>query len=95
MEKFEKVDALIAVYGDQLLVLAAGLLTVVLVYMLIALVGLRRQLRTQHGDQRAVVREIRDELGDEIAHSRQQVQESINAGLMRLQDLLDRRMAGR
>ena len=94
MEKFEKINALIAAYSDQLLWLAAFVFTVALVYMLITVSGLRRQLRAQHGDQRAVLREVRDELGDEIAHSRQQVQESVNAGLMRLQDLLDRRMTG-
>jgi DNA recombination protein RmuC len=44
-------------------------------------------------DQLAAVREVREEIGDDVAQSRQQLQETVNAGLMRLQDLLDQRIA--
>ena len=74
--------------------LGAVVVTLLLIVLLIAVIGLRRQLRVQLGDQRAVLREIRDDIGDDVADSRQQIQESLNAGLMRLQDLLDQRMGG-
>jgi DNA recombination protein RmuC len=55
---------------------------------------LRRYLRRELGDQRALLREVREDLGDDVGHSRQQVQESLSAGLMRLQDLLEQRLSG-
>ena len=67
---------------------------VLLSWVLFAVVRLRADLRRDLGDQRALLREIRDELGDDVAQSRQQLQESLAAGLMRLQDLLDQRISG-
>ena len=73
----------------------AGLAALTLmVWLLRVLRGLERQLRSELGDQRALLREVREDIGDDVAHSRQQVQESLGAGLMRLQDLLDQRMGG-
>ncbi len=78
------------------LMVLAGLLLggVLLLWTLLALYGLRRRQRDELSDQRALLRELREEIGEDVAHSRQQVQESLNAGLMRLQDLLDQRMSG-
>ena len=75
-------------------VLGITVVVSLLIVLLIGVIGLRRQLRTQLGDQRAVLREIREDIGDDVAASRLQVQESLNAGVMRLQDLLDQRMGG-
>ncbi|MGB5763108.1 MAG: hypothetical protein WBM58_11220, partial [Sedimenticolaceae bacterium] len=78
-----------------LLVLLGVLLGLVLLAWLLQRLGsLRRQLRSELGDQRALLREARDDVGDDVAQSRQQVQESLNAGLMRLQDVLDQRISG-
>ena len=78
-----------------LLVLLGVLLGLVLLAWLLQRLGsLRRQLRSELGDQRALLREARDDMGDDVAQSRQQVQESLNAGLMRLQDVLDQRISG-
>jgi DNA recombination protein RmuC len=72
------------------LALLSGL--VLLVWLLVELAGVRRQLRVELGDQRAILREVREDIGDDVAQSRHQVQESLGAGLMRLQDLLDQRV---
>lgn len=79
----------------DLLTLVGTLLAVLLaVAVLHGIRGVGRVLRSELGDQRALLREIRDDIGDDVAHSRQQLQESLGAGLMRLQDLLDQRMNG-
>jgi DNA recombination protein RmuC len=79
---------------DVLLPLALLLGLILLVWLLVELAGVRRQLRVELGDQRAILREVREDIGDDVAQSRQQVQESLSAGLMRLQDLMDQRMNG-
>ncbi len=66
---------------------------VLLLWVLFTVTRQRDDLRRELGDQRALLREMREELGDDVARSRQQVQESVNAGLMRLQDLIDQRIA--
>jgi len=72
-----------------LLTLLCGIL---LVWGLLGLSRLRRELRVNTGDQRAVLREVRDDIGDDVAQSRQQIQESLSAGLMRLQEAQDLRI---
>jgi DNA recombination protein RmuC len=62
------------------------------IWLMTALASLRRWLRDQWVDQRILIREVREELGDDVGESRQQVQESLSAGLMRLQDLVEQRM---
>jgi DNA recombination protein RmuC len=68
------------------------LLVILSIWLLVHLAGMRTRLREDLGDQRALLREVREDIGDDVAQSRQQVQESLTAGLMRLQDLLDQRM---
>ena len=94
MENVEKL--LSAPWALADLVSAAGLLTALalLAWTLVRQAALRRLLRAELGDQRAILRELRDDIGDDVAQSRQQVQESFSAGLMRLQDLVDQRIAG-
>lgn len=94
MEKVEEFLSMVAPHLGLPLILGMLLGALALGALLIGQVGTRRLLRRELGDQRALLREIRDDLGDDVAHSRQQVQESLNAGLMRLQDLLDQRMGG-
>lgn len=94
MENTEKITESIAPFLGLFGVLGLAVVTLLLIVLLIGLIGMRRQLRSQHGDQRAVLREIREDIGDDVAESRQQVQESMSAGLMRLQDLLDQRIGG-
>ncbi len=75
------------------LAVAFGLAGIVLlVWLLFGMGAQRRQLQRELGDQRALLREVREDLGDDVALSRQQVQESVSAGLMRLQDLVDQRV---
>ena len=90
----EEILPLLQSHLDLIAALAAGLGVLLLIAALLGLRALGRRLRGELGDQRALLREIREDIGDDIAHSRQQVQESLNAGLMRLQDLLDQRMSG-
>jgi len=94
MEAVENLLPLLQASLDFLLPLALLLGLVLLVWLLVDLAGVRRQLRVELGDQRAILREVREDIGDDVAQSRQQVQESLSAGLMRLQDLLDQRMNG-
>ena len=94
MEAVENLLPLLQALLDFLLPLALLLGLVLLVWLLVDLAGVRRQLRVELGDQRAILREVREDIGDDVAQSRQQVQESLSAGLMRLQDLLDQRMNG-
>ena len=94
MENAEKIAESIAPFLGPIGVLGLAVVALLSIVLLIGLIGMRRQLRSQLGDQRAVLREIREDIGDDVAESRQQVQESLNAGLMRLQDLLDQRMGG-
>ena len=86
--------ALLRAHFDLLVL--GGLLfgLVLLAWLLVNVSGIRRRLRTELGDQRGLLREVREDIGDDVAQSRQQVQESLSAGLMRLQDLLDQRMVG-
>lgn len=71
-----------------------GLLGLLLVaWLLVGSLGLRGRLRAELGDQRALLRELREDIGDDIALNRQQLQESHSAGLMRLQDLFDQRLS--
>ncbi len=94
MEAVENLLPLLQALLDFLPPLALLLGLVLLVWLLVDLAGVRRQLRVELGDQRAILREVREDIGDDVAQSRQQVQESLSAGLMRLQDLLDQRMNG-
>ena len=93
MEKVEKLTSLIDPYLGVGLTVGLIVAVVLLIGTGLAVAGLRREMRRQLGDQRAVLREIRDDIGDDVAHNRQQMQESLGAGLIRLQDLLDRRIA--
>ena len=92
MEKVEKLAAMLAPFEGYAGWLTLAVIAALLVVVLLLLLGLPRQLRHHFGDQRAVLREIRDDIGDDVADTRQQLQESLGAGLMRLQDLLDRRI---
>lgn len=94
MENAEKITESIEPFLGLIGALGLAVVVVSLIVLLIGLIGMRRQLRSQLGDQRAVLREIREDIGDDVAESRQQVQESLNAGLMRLQDLQEQRMGG-
>jgi DNA recombination protein RmuC len=94
METVEQIRLLIEPRLDWLLAGLTLLAVVLLVAVLFRQATARRLLHQELGEQRAILREIRDDLGDDVAQSRQQVQESMNAGLMRLQDLLDQRIAG-
>jgi len=94
LDVLEEIVLLLRSHLDLITALAAGLGVLLLIAALYGLLALGRRLRGELGDQRALLREIREDIGDDIAHSRQQVQESLNAGLMRLQDLLDQRMSG-
>ena len=77
------------------LVLAGVLLGVILLFWMLAALGtLRRRLRSEFGDQRALLREVGEDMADDVAQSRQQLQESLSAGLMRLQDVSDQRFNG-
>lgn len=94
MEIIDELPALLA--ANQDLIGFGGLLLglALLVWVLLGMGSLRRRIRAELGDQRALLREVREDIGDDVAQSRQQVQESLSAGLMRLQDLLDQRMVG-
>ena len=94
MEKVEEFRLLLEPYVGLVGLIGLILFLPLLSWMALRLSRLRQQLRSELGDQRALLREIREDIGDDVAHSRQQVQESLNAGLMRLQDLLDQRMGG-
>jgi len=75
-------------FGGVLLAVA------LLVWLLVALGALQRRLRRESGDQRALLRELGEDVADDVAQSRQQLQESLSAGLMRLQDVSDQRFNG-
>jgi DNA recombination protein RmuC len=93
----EFVDKLLPLFRGNLdLILLAGVsfTLVLVVWVFFRLRGLRRQLRIELGDQRALLREVGEDIGDDVTQSRQQVQESLGAGLMRLQDLFDQRIGG-
>jgi DNA recombination protein RmuC len=92
MGEFETLLALLHANADGLLLGGVALGLVLLVAALVGQARLRQAQREQAGEQRAVLREVREEIGDDIAQSRQELQESVNAGLMRLQDLLDQRI---
>lgn len=92
MDVIEKILLFLGPYLAPLTVLIAAVSLLLVVWVLLGQRMLARLLRSDFGDQRALLREMRDDIGDDVAHSRQQVQESLNAGLMRLQDLLDQRM---
>jgi DNA recombination protein RmuC len=94
MEVVEKFLPLLDANQD-LLVLGGVLFGVaLLVWTLVTLGAVRRQLRRESGDQRALLREVGEDIADDVAQSRQQLQESLSGGLMRLQDVLDQRMNG-
>lgn len=90
MENVKETLVALAPYQGLLTLLGLALLLLggVVVMWLLAAQG--RRLR----DQQVLLRELREDIGDDVAASRQQVQESLGAGLMRLQDLLDQRMGG-
>jgi len=94
MDVVEKVLSLLRANLDLLSLLAVLLGLVLLGRVLWLSASVRRQMRSELGDQRAVLREVREDIADDIARSRQQLQESFSAGLMRLQDVLDQRMNG-
>lgn len=91
MEIVEKVALFIGPYADLLTVGTGVVLLIGLGLLGRTLRGLAVQMRLRFGDQRAVLREIREDIGDDVALSRQQLQESLSAGLMRLQDVFDQR----
>jgi DNA recombination protein RmuC len=93
MENLDAVLTSLRSHADLLSLGALSVVLILLVWLLGALAAMRRRLREDFGDQRALLREIREDIGDEVAQSRQQIQESLNAGLMRLQDLLDQRIS--
>ncbi len=93
MHELDTLLALLRGHADLLMLGGLVMALVLLAVMLTAQARLRREQRDISGDQRAAVREVREELGDDVAQSRQQLQETVNAGLMRLQDLLDQRIA--
>ncbi len=84
--------ALLRTHLDIVLIVVGLLGLTSLLWLLFALVRLRSDFRRELGDQRALLREIREDLGDDVAQSRQQTQESLASGLMRLQDLFDQRV---
>ena len=90
----ESIDALALLRShlDVILVVAGLLGLILLLWLVFVLVRLRSELTRELGDQRALLRETREDLGDDVAQSRQQMQESLTSGLMRLQDLLDQRI---
>ncbi|MGD1984628.1 MAG: hypothetical protein PVF93_12050, partial [Chromatiaceae bacterium] len=92
MGELETLLALLQANADRLLLGGVVLGLVLLVFVLAGQARLRDLLREQGGEQRAVLREVREDIGDDIAQSRQELQETVNAGLMRLQDLLDQRI---
>lgn len=79
---------------DLLLLGGLLLLSLMLVGVLLGIGAVRRRLRRESGDQRALLREVAEDIADDIAQSRQQLQESLSAGLMRLQDVSDQRFNG-
>lgn len=81
-------------HGDVLLLGGVLLTVLLLVWALLVLGRARRRLRREFGDQRALLREVGEDVADDIAQSRQQLQESLSAGLMRLQDVSDQRFNG-
>ena len=91
----ESIDALALLCSHlDVMLLVAGLLgLILLLWLVLVLVRLRSDLTRELGDQRALLRETREDLGDDVAQSRQQMQESLTSGLMRLQDLLDQRIS--
>lgn len=92
MTELETLAGLLRTHADLLLIGAAALILLLLISVLIRQAGARQALRDELGDQRALLREVRDEIGDDVAQSRQQLQETVSAGLMRLQDLLDQKI---
>ena len=92
MDEIQSFLAAIRSYQPLILLGLLASLVVLSIWLLVNLAGLRTRLREDLGDQRALLREVREDIGDDVAQSRQQVQESLTAGLMRLQDLLDQRM---
>lgn len=72
--------------------IAFGVIVLVVAWVMTALANLRRWLRDQWVDQRVLIREVREELGDDVGESRQELQESLSAGLMRLQDVVEQRL---
>ena len=85
--------ALLRTHLDVILVVAGLLGLILLLWLVFVLVRLRSDLTRELDDQRALLREVREDLGDDVAQSRQQMQESLTSGLMRLQDLLDQRIS--
>ncbi|MCP5307142.1 MAG: hypothetical protein H6953_17025, partial [Chromatiaceae bacterium] len=81
-------------YPGRLTGVALLVLVVLSVWLLWISYDLRRRWRHERGDQRAILRELGDDIGDDVANNRQQLQESLSAGLMRLQDLIDQRLGG-
>ena len=92
MESLDNLLALLRSHAEPLLLGGLLLVLILLTLVLIGIAGLRHRLRDGLGDQRAVLREIREDIGDDVALSRQQLQESLSAGLMRLQDLIEQRI---
>lgn len=92
MGELETLATLLRTHAE---LLTLGALAVAIVLLFVALAGqsrIRQTMREELGDQRALLREVREDVGDDVALSRQQLQETVNAGLMRLQDLLDQRV---
>ena len=94
MDVVEKILLLLHARLDFIVIAGLLLGLVLLAWLLRGLASLRRRLRSELGDQRALLREAREDIGDDVAQNRQQLQESLSGGLMRLQDLLDQRMSG-
>ena len=94
MENKENMLAILPVHPDLLMLGGVFIGLALLIWSLLMARDLRRRMRGELGDQRALLREVSEDIADEIARSRQQLQESFNAGQMRLQDVLDRRIHG-
>ena len=84
--------ALLHRHLDLLLLGGISLGLVLLVWILVLALLTRARLRSELGDQRALLREVQADIADDVAQSRQQLQESLSAGLMRLQDVFDHRI---
>ena len=94
MEVIEYLPPVLQEHLDLLLLGGVLLASLLLVWVLLVIGAVRRRLRRESGDQRALLRELAEDIADDIAQSRQQLQESLSAGLMRLQDVSDQRFNG-
>ena len=92
MESVQDLLALLHRHLDLLLLGGVSLGLILLVWVLVLALLTRARLRSELGDQRALLREVQADIADDVAQSRQQLQESLSAGLMRLQEVFDHRI---